>query len=481
MNTSEKTPDQPPPSRPDEGLHRGLKSRHIQLIALGGIIGSCYFLGTGEVLSQVGPAAFIAYMLGGLIVYLTMICMGELAVMIPISGSFVTYAADFISPTFACGAGWSYWINWVIYIPSECVAAGIIMHAITGVSGYVWAVCFGLLITFVNTLRVSIFGEIEFWLALIKISALVGFAVVSIFIFFGILHSPDHPGHLIGTHFLLGQGGLIPHGGLSLLTAMVLLLVNYQGSEIIGLAAGESKNPEHAIPQAIRNVTLRILCLYIIPVFCLVLIFPWQKANLSDAVFADALRMHGLKWAGSVISFVTLSAALSSANSGYYSTVRSLRALAREGMAPRYLTKLNRHGVPQNAVLVTLIAIWAVLFLGYFFGQSTLYLALLLISGFTGTLSWIALCWAQINFRKRFLNSGRSLSELKYKTPGSPYTGIIAIAFMIFSLVMLLFNQDSTYRMSFIIGTLSFLIPMGIYKWLNVKKYQSTSAIIEKI
>lgn len=472
--------DQPPPSRSDEGFHRGLKSRHIQLIALGGIIGSCYFLGTGEVVSQVGPAAFLAYMLGGLIVYLTMICMGELAVMIPISGSFVTYAADFISPTFACGAGWSYWINWVIYIPAECVAAGIIMQAITGISGYLWAVCFGLLITFVNMLRVSVFGEIEFWLALIKVSALIGFVILSTLIFFGIIHNAHNPTHpWIGTKFLLHQGGLIPHGGLSLLTAMVLLLVNYQGSEIIGLAAGESKNPERAIPQAIRNVTLRILCLYIVPVFCLVLIFPWQKANLSSAVFADALSMYGLKWAGSVISFVTLSAALSCANSGYYSTVRSLRALAREGMAPRYLTKLNRHGVPQNAVFVTLIAIWAVLFLGYFFGQSTLYLALLLISGFTGTISWIALCWAQINFRKRFLNSGRSLSELKYKTPGSPYTGILGIALMVFSLFMLLFNNDSIYRISFFIGSLSLVIPMIVYKWLSMKKYQQPLAVKE--
>ena len=483
MNTTQQTPDQPPPAHPDEGFHRGLKSRHIQLIALGGIIGSCYFLGTGAVLSQVGPAAFLAYMLGGLIVYLTMICMGELAVMIPISGSFVTYAADFISPTFACGAGWSYWINWVIYIPSECVAAGIIMQAITGISGYVWAVCFGLLITFVNMLRVSVFGEIEFWLALVKVSALIGFAILSVFIFFGMIHNPNNPHHhILGTQFLLQHGGLIPHGGLSLLTAMVLLLVNYQGSEIIGLAAGESKNPERAIPQAIRNVTVRILCLYIIPVFGLVLIFPWQKAGLSSSVFADALNMYGLKWAGSVISFVTLSAALSCANSGYYSTVRSLRALAREGMAPRYLTKLNRHGVPQNAVFVTLIAIWGTLFLGYFFGQSTLYLALLLISGFTGTISWIALCWSQINFRKRFLDSGRSLSELKYKTPGSPYTGIFAIILMVFALLMLLFNDDPIYRVAFVIGLLSLLIPMAAYKWLSIQKYklQPTTAFVEE-
>ena len=131
----------------DSGYSRRLKDRHVQLIALGGIIGSGYFLGTGEVINLVGPAVFIAYMLGGLIIFLTMLCMGELAVAIPISGSFVTYTADFISPAIACGVGWSYWISWVAYIPAECVAGGIIMEMFTGINGYLWAICFGFLIT----------------------------------------------------------------------------------------------------------------------------------------------------------------------------------------------------------------------------------------------------------------------------------------------------------------------------------------------
>lgn len=272
----------------DGGFNRGLKDRHVQLIALGGIIGSGYFLGTGEVVSQVGPSAFIAYIFGGIIVYLTMLCMGELAVAIPISGSFVTYTAEFISPTIACGVGWSYWISWVAYIPAECIAGGIIMQHFTGVNGYVWAVCIGLLITYINITKVGTFGEIEFWLALIKICALMGFVVLTILIFCGVIHG-HQPAKMIGGKYLLDQGGLFPNGGMVLLTAMVLLLVNYQGSEIIGLAAGESVEPARMIPRAVRAVTLRILFIYIIPIFCLVLIFPWQKAGISNSVFADAL------------------------------------------------------------------------------------------------------------------------------------------------------------------------------------------------
>ncbi len=452
------------PSLPlnDGGYRRGLKDRHVQLIALGGIIGSGYFLGTGAVINQVGPAVFIAYMLGGLIIYLTMLCMGELAVAIPISGSFITYTAEFISPTIACGVGWAYWISWVAYIPAECIAGGIIMQHFTGVNGYIWAVCFGLLITYINIAEVGTFGEIEFWLALVKIFALIGFVILALFIFFGIIHGPQ-PAGLIGGKFIFDQGGLFPHGKMALLTAMVLLLVNYQGSEIIGLAAGESINPARMIPKAIKNVTWRILFIYIIPVFCLVLIFPWQKAGLANSVFSDALNFYGLRWAGIATSFVTLTATLSCSNSGVYGIVRSLNALARHGMAPYKLSILNRNAVPQNAGIVTLASIWILLGASYFFGQSILYIAFLLVSGFTGAITWISLCWAQINFRRRLYKAGYTTADLGYKTPGSPYTGIIAIVLMVGCLIFLLLNKDPTYKLAFIMGVISFVVPIIIY------------------
>lgn len=453
----------------DSGYRRGLKDRHVQLIALGGIIGSGYFLGTGEVINLVGSSVFIAYLLGGLIIYLTMLCMGELAVAIPISGSFVTYTSDFISPTVACGVGWSYWITWVAYIPAECVAGGIIMELFTGVSGYIWVICFGLIITYINLAKVDTFGEIEFWLALIKIISLLAFVFLAILIFFGLIHGSEPPG-MIGFKYLLGDGGLLPNGAMSLLTAMVLLLVNYQGSEIIGLAAGESENPARMIPHAIRNVTFRILFLYIIPVFCLVLIFPWQKAGLSNSVFADALNFYGLKWAGAVTSFVTLSATLSCANSGFYGAVRSLNALARDGMAPHVLAKFNQNAVPQNAVIATLIGVWILLGVGYFFGQTKLYIALLLVSGFTGTLAWLSLCIAQISFRNRLYKAGYSIKDLRYVTPYSPYTGILAVILMVGSLFFLLLNKDPIYKLSFIIGVVSFIIPVIIYKVFDLSK-----------
>lgn len=470
MTTQTKIPTQPT----DSGeFHRALKDRHVQLIALGGVIGSGYFLGTGAVIHQVGPSVFLAYILGGLIIYLTMLCMGELAVAIPISGSFINYTADFISPVLACGVGWSYWISWIAYIPAECVAGGIIMEHFTGINGYTWAVCFGFLITYINMSKVGTFGEIEFWLAIIKILALFCFVGLSILIFLGFFHGPQ-PAGILGGKFLFEQGGLFPNGGTALLTAMVLLLVNYQGSEIIGLAAGESIDPARMIPNAIRNVTFRILFIYIIPVFCLVLIFPWQKAGLTNSVFAESLNFYGMKWAGAIASFVTLTATLSCSNSGVYGIVRSLHALARNGMAPQKLAKLNRNAVPQNAGIVTLISIWLLLFVAYFFGQTMLYIALLLVSGFTGAIAWISLCWAQINFRRQLYKAGYTTADLRYTTPGSPYTGIIAIILMVICLVFLLLNQDPSYKIAFIIGIITLVLPMIIYKCLGLAKHRAT-------
>jgi AAT family amino acid transporter len=463
----------------DGEFRRALKTRHIQLIALGGIIGSGFFLSTGAVVNQVGPSVFLAYILGGIIIYLTMLCTGELTVAIPITGSFINYTADFISPAFACGVGWSYWLSWVVYIPAECLAGGIIMQYFTGFNSYLWAVCFGLVITCINFAKVNIFGEIEFWLALIKISALLSFIILSILIFLGFIHG-HHQAGFIGGRYIFHHGGLFPRGVFPLFTAMVLLLVNYQGSEIVALAAGESVDPSRMIPHAIRNVSFRILFIYIIPVLCLVLIFPWENANLQNSVFADALNYYGLKWAGAATSFVTLTSALSCSNSGVYGIVRALYALAKNGMAPQKLSLLNRNAVPQNAGIVTLISIWIVLLGSYFFAQTTLYISLLLISGFTGAVAWISLCWSQINFRRALYKAGYTEYDLQYRTPGSPYSGIIAIILMLLCLIILFFSDDVTYKIAFVIGSISVAFPVIVYRTFGLKHKRDKMLLLNK-
>lgn len=460
----------------DGGLQRGLKARHVDLIALGGIIGSCYFLGTGEVVQNTGPAAFLCYVLGGAIVWMVMVCMGELAVAIPISGSFVTYAADFISPTWAAGVGWSYWFNWIAYIPAECTAAGLIMNAwFPAVDAYVWALLFGLLITVVNVSHVGAFGEIEFWLAIVKILALLLFSAVAVFIFLGVVHGPE-PASFVGARHLTANGGIFPNGGWIILTTMVLLLVNFQGSEIIGLAAGESQDPARTIPAAVRRVTWRIIGLYLIPVLLLVTIFPWKKASVETCVFADALGMYGLHWAGGLFTFVALTAALSCANSGMYGTVRSLYALAREGMAPKALARLNKNAVPARATFVTLAGVWLFLAAGYFFEASDVFTSLLNISGFTGAMCWISLCWSQLRFRRRLRAAGYSERDLKFRTPGFPFISHLGIWSQVGCLVMLAFSQKPEYWLALPFGVTVLVVPMLAFKLLKLDRRRVAEA-----
>ncbi len=316
-------------------LQRGLKSRHLSMIALGGIIGSSYFLGTGYVLKQVGPAAFLAYILGGFISYLTLACLAELAVSSPSQGSFVNSAARYISPAWACGVGWSYWFNWVIYIPSECIAGGLIMSSfVPEVPTYMWAMLFGAIISWINLSHVKAFGELEFWLSLIKIALLIGFCILAVLIFFGWIGPSTH--EPIGTKYIFGDGGLFPNGFLVLFINMVILMANFQGSEIIGLTASESESPKKAIPAALQKVAIRIIGLYVIPTFLLVLILPWQEGSVQGSAFSLALKKYGLTHVAHVFSFLIITGSISSANSGLYATIRTLLALLRGGWAPNF-------------------------------------------------------------------------------------------------------------------------------------------------
>nr|WP_304083264.1 amino acid permease [Mitsuokella multacida] len=439
-------------------MNRGLKNRHLQLISLGGVIGSGYFLGTGYVLEKAGPAAILAYLLGGVIVLCVMLCLAELAVEKPVSGSFVTYAREHISPTWACGVGWAYWTTWVAYVPSEMIAAGIIMNNfIPEVSQLWWAVFFGLLVTILNLFHVDKFGESEFWLSLIKIIALAAFSIVAGLICLGLIGDQGY----IGTKVLLGSGGFAPNGYWSIVLTMVIILVNFQGTEIIGLAAGECEKPEKSIPIAVRNVTWRIIALYIIPISLLISILPWDKAGLDESVFAAAVTQYGLSGFGAFFAFVILTAAISCSNSGLYGAARALHALARMDMAPSALGHINKNGMPSRSILVSICACWAVILLYSFDPNSALYTYLLAVSGFTGAIAWISICWSEYRSRKRKIVEGTE-GALRYKTPFFPYVTLFGIWAQVFCLIVMVFEPE--LREALYAGIPMLIFPMAWYR-----------------
>jgi amino acid transporter, AAT family len=328
-------------------LQRGLRSRHVSMIALGGIVGSAYFLGTGYVFNELGPCIFLAYIFGGLITFLTMSSLAELTSADPAYGSFIHYVIRYISPAVGCGIGWSYWISWLVFLPSECLAAGIIIHNFTpDIPIYLWTIFFGLLITFINFSNVKLFGELEFVLSLIKI--------------------------------------------------------------IIGLAAAESKNPQKSTVSALKKIVVRLFAIYIIPTFLLALIFPWQESTLSGSVFSSALNKYGFLGFAHLFNFLIIAGAISCANSGLYATTRSLYALALSGMAPSPFKAVNSNGTPVKATLITVAMMWVLILCTLVFPAHKLYANLLAISGFTCTFCWMAICWAQYRFRK--LNPDKKLS-----------------------------------------------------------------------
>lgn len=449
-------------------MNRGLKNRHLQLISLGGVIGSGYFLGTGYVLEKAGPAAILAYLLGGIIVLCVMLCLAELAVEKPVSGSFVTYAREHTSPTWACGVGWAYWTTWVAYVPSEMIAAGIIMNNfIPEVSQLWWAVFFGLLVTILNLFHVDKFGESEFWLSLIKIVALAAFSIVAGLICLGLIGDQGY----IGTKVLLGSGGFAPNGYWSIVLTMVIILVNFQGTEIIGLAAGECEKPEKSIPIAVRNVTWRIIALYIIPISLLISILPWDKAGLDESVFAAAVTQYGLSGFGAFFAFVILTAAISCSNSGLYGAARALHALARMDMAPSALGHINKNGMPSRSILVSICACWAVILLYSFDPNSALYTYLLAVSGFTGAIAWISICWSEYRSRKRKIAEGTE-GALRYKTPFFPYVTLFGIWAQVFCLIVMVFEPE--LREALYAGIPMLIFPMAWYRLRQ--RHRATSA-----
>ena len=442
-------------------LQKGLQQRHINMIAFGGIIGSSYFVGTGYVLNQMGPSACVAFILGGIITFLTMSCFTELILARPGPGSFITYAKEFLSPACASGVGWSYWISWIVYVPSECIAGGFLLnHLIPSVPLQFWIVVLGIIVSLINLIHVKAFGELEFWLSWTKILIIAGFSLAAILIFFGWIGADKH--EVIGSTFLLDNGGFFPNGVSIFLANLVILISSFQGTEIVGITASETKQAHIAVPKSLKQISWRLFFIYFIPTFLLVSIYPWQEANLSGSVFAAALYMYDLNYLGKIFNILVIAGSISCANSGIYSTIRALHALSVKNIAPKSLQKVSAKGIPINATIVTLAMIWLILSLTFFLSPHALYANLLALTGFAGTIAWIAICGSQFYFRKKYA-AKKEKKPLLYSVKFFPYSTQISILLQGLSLILIMLSPE--LRFSFYFGVPSFVIPMLIYKF----------------
>lgn len=419
-------------------LKRHLKARHIRLMALGSTIGVGLFLGSGTAISQAGPAILLSYLLAGLIAFIVLRALGEMAVHNPVAGSFAQYAHDYVGPLTGYLVGWGYWFYWVIVGVAEVTAVGIYMGLwFPDVPQWIWAVGSLVLMGGLNFIAVRLFGEFEFWFALIKVVAIIAMIAIGFgVIFFGI----GNGGVALGISNLWAHGGFFPTGLHGFLLSLQMAIFAYVGIEMIGLSAGETENPERTIPIAIDSLIVRILVFYGGALFVILSIYPWNEVGQVGSPFVAMFERLGLREAAGIVNFVVVTAALSSCNAGIFSGGRLLYGLSLNTYAPKVMQKISRTGVPFVAILTTVSIASIGAFLNYFLPDEAFLLVTSAVT-FIGLMVWVGILSTQMMFRKKL--SHEKIQGLKYKSFLWPLGSWFALAAIAFILVLLAIQEQT--------------------------------------
>lgn len=424
------------PSSPTE-LKRSLKARHLMMISLGGTIGTGLFLASGGAIHSAGPGgALVAYAVIGIMVYYLMTSLAEMAAFMPVAGSFRVYASKFVDPSFGFAIGWNYWYNWAITIAAELAAVVLIMKFwFPDSPSFIWSAIALITMFLINYMSVKGFGETEFWFAMIKVVTVVIFLITGVLVILGIMGGNDPIGF---SNFTMGEGPF--NGGFfTILGVFMAAGFSFQGTELLGVTAGESEDPEKNIPKAIRSVFWRILLFYILAIFVIGMIIPFTDSRLLSqdvavSPFTLVFERAGLAFAASIMNAIILSSVLSAGNSGMYASTRMLWDLARDGKAPKFLGKLDKRGVPVNALIVTSL-VGCVAFLASFFGDGVVYIWLLNASGMAGFVTWVGIAIAHYRFRKAYAAQGLDMNALPFRAKGFPFGPIFALVLCIIIII----------------------------------------------
>jgi lysine-specific permease len=471
----------------ENGLQRSLKARHMNMIAIGGSIGTGLFFASGSAVSTAGPGgAILAYVIMGILVYFLMTSLGEMSTLLPVSGSFETYATRFIDPALGFTLGWNYWFCWAICVAAELVAGSLIVKFwFPNTNTVLWSVLFLVIIFSLNILSAKAYGESEYWFAGIKVVTIIIFLIVGVLMIFGILgnKSPGFSNWVLSD----GHGKKAPFVGgiLSLINVFLVAGFSFSGTEIVGLAAGESENPEENVPKAIKVVFWRILLFYIGAIIVIGFLIPFTNQNLlksgADSIayspFTMVFEKCGVAVAASVMNAVILTSVLSCGNSGLYVASRMLYSLAKEGKAPKFLSKVNKRGVPTNALYITtLVACTA--FFASLIGDGKIYYILYNASGITAFFAWLGIGICHYRFRKAYVAQGRDLKDLKFKAkcyPFGPIMSVILCVIVIFGSNIWVFQAEKFSWFDFITNYIC--IPIFICLYFGYKIVKKTKIV----
>lgn len=462
-------------------VKRKLKARHMSMIAIGGSIGTGLFLASGATIQSAGPGGSLtAYACIGIMVYFLMTSLGEMATYMPVSGSFSTYATRFVDPAFGFALGWNYWFNWAVTLAVEIAAAAIIMKFwLPEVPSIIWSALFLGLIFILNALSIRSYGESEYWFALIKVVAIIVFIIIGLLTILGIFG-----GDMIGfENFTKGEAPF-KGGFLSIISIFLIAGFSFQGTELVGIAAGESENPEKNVPNAIRQVFWRILLFYIGAILILGLLIPYTSPsllngdleNISVSPFTLVFERAGLAFAASVMNAVVLTSLLSAGNSGLYASTRMLWSMAKDNQAPKFLAKVNRRGIPMNALIITTL-IGGLAFLTSVFGDHV-FTWLLNASGLTGFIAWIGIAVSHYRFRRAYVAQGGDLNELKYKAKWFPLGPILSFILCMIVIAGQNYEAYLSGSIDWYGVAVSYIgLPLFLAIWLGYKIFHKTKII----
>lgn len=415
---------------PHNGLRRGLKARHIQMIALGGTIGTGLFMASGKAISGAGPGgALCSYAIVGLLVFCVMMSLGEMAAFIPVSGSFAHYARRFVDPSLGFMIGWIYWINWSVGVAVELTGVAMIMeYWVKSVPSVVWSIICLVLLVCINVFSVKGYGEVEYWISFVKVLTVIVFIIVGICVDTGAAG-----GNYIGVSNFHLEGGAFPFGFLGVFNVFITAAFSFNGVEIVGITAGESENPHKTVPSAVKQVFFRIVLFYILSILIIGLVIPYTdpdllkgSGNVAVSPFTLVFKKAGAAWAADLMNAIILITMISAGNSGVYSSSRTLLALAEDGSAPRVFAFVNRWGIPIWSVLAT-CAVGCLAFLTSLFSSGVVFNWITAIPSVAGLIVWVTISITHIRFRMGLKAQGRSTSSLPYVAPFFPFADIFVI------------------------------------------------------
>lgn len=440
----------PPSLDADSGLRRSMGPRHLIMIAMGGVIGSGLFLSSGYTIGQAGPlGAVLAYLVGAFVVYLVMACLGELAIAYPVAGAFHIYAARSIGPATGFTTAWLYWVCWAVALGSEFTASGLLMQRwFPAVDVWVWCLVFAAMVFSFNAFSARLFGETEFWLSLVKVGAIIALIVLGGAALLGFRPLASDGGPPLLLNNFVTNDGLFPHGISGVLIITLAVFYAFSGSELIGVAAGETKDPENSIPKALRATVFRLLIFFVGAITVIAATVPYGEVGLDESPFVTVFSGFGIPYAADVMNFVIITALLSAGNSGLYSCARMLFSLADEGHAPQAFRRLTRRGIPLTALSVSMVGGLASLLCSVMAAESV-YLVLVSIAGFAVVGVWMSISASHFFHRRAFGRNGGDVSALAYKAPFYPVVPLLAFTLCLVSIVGLAFDPNQVAALYF--------------------------------